>query len=123
MRQAFGECVSNLVPVPVEGYLSDGMERYVLETDITPYHYVCKDLTFEYCDFSGKVQCYIRVGSSNIKREDYIDELHNTFEEALKGNIDRRARSDLTLKREELEQRIQAAQSEVSSAQYNRVTT
>ncbi len=114
MRQAFGDCISNLVAVPVEGHPADGMERYVLETDITPDHYICKDFTFEYCDFEGNTQCYIRVGSSNIKRELYVDNKgNNTFDSAVKGHIDRRARADLTIKKEDLEQRVQSLQSEV----------
>ncbi len=114
MRQAFGDCVGNLVAVPVEGHPDNDMERYVLELDVTPDHYTCKDHTLEYCDSDGNIQCYIRVGSSNIKRENHVDNKgNNTFDDAVQKNIDRRARTDLTIKKEDLEQKLEALETRV----------
>ncbi len=107
MRQAFGDCVSNLIPVRVEGHPDDDTDSYVLETDITPDTEICKDHTFEYCDFKGDTQCYIRVGSSNIKREDYKDNKgNNTFDPAVQESIERRTKADLREKKEELEANV-----------------
>ncbi len=107
MRQAFGDCISNLIPVPVEGLPGDDVDRYVIETDITPDQEICKGHTFEYCNFNGNTQCYIRVGSSNIKREQYVDNTGNsTFETAVQKSIERRTKADLRAKKEELDKKV-----------------
>ncbi len=115
MRQAFADCIGQFIAVPVEGIESaEEYQRYVIEIDITPRATVCKEFIFEYCDSKGATQCYIREGSSNIRRDKYKDKKGNkTFEEVVNERAGWKAGTELTEKRDVLQKRVDQLEAKV----------
>ncbi len=114
MRAAFGRCVGDLVAVPVEGVPGSKFTRYVIEVDITPHAYICKETIFAYWDVFGALKKrpgqlrYMRVGSANLRDADpaFMQKKSNTFETRVSENADWRKQVDLVNKRTELQQEV-----------------
>ncbi len=65
VKKAFGQCIGKIHAVPVRG---SPEPSFVLEIDVTPDTYICRDLVFSYRDLDdgNKVVSTFRQQASNI---------------------------------------------------------
>ncbi len=96
MRDAFGKCVGNLQPVRVVGG-DEGMDRFVIEIDITPHAAICEDMVFA-CFVNGKLRRLTRQGSSNNSEEE-VNRGGGNLDEQVERNANWRREQELNGKR------------------------
>ena len=107
MRSAFGECVSRIMAIPVDGAPPEGQvgAYYVLEVDVCPKYVFTKNIKFSYCDpASGKPIRCIRVGSSVLPdtHPSFKERNAKSFEGIVEDKSEWRKDEDLALRRGDL---------------------
>ena len=96
MRRAFGQCISQIHAVPVQGSPTDS---FVLEVDITPDSDICEEMEFAYME-GGKVRKMFRQQASNIDRS-------KAGGGAVKNAHAWRTKEELRSKKDELQEEVE----------------